>query len=200
MAGDTPITIVGNLVDDPVLRATTSGVAVANFRIASTPRSFDRALGVWKDGQTLFLTCNAWRGQAHNVAATCRKGTRVMVHGRLRQRSYTTAEGEKRTVWEVEADEVGASLRNASGTLVRNQPGGADAASGVASSEGSSEANPWRDRISRRGEQQPSPAPPTEPSKAPAKPPSNVWAPPSFGETDPWGGYPPLEHGDDPPF
>ncbi|MCW2881836.1 MAG: single-stranded DNA-binding protein [Sphaerisporangium sp.] len=112
-AGDTTITIVGNLVDDPELRFTPSGQAVARFRIASTPRFMDKQTNEWKDGEALFLTCNVWRQAAENVAESLQRGMRVIVQGRLRQRSYETKEGEKRTVYEVEADEVGPSLRNA---------------------------------------------------------------------------------------
>jgi single-strand DNA-binding protein len=119
MAGDTQITIAGNLVDDPELRFTPSGQPVAKFRIASTPRFRDNQSGEWKDGDTLFLTVNVWRQQAENVAESLTRGSRVIVQGRLRQRSYETKEGEKRTVYEVEADEVGASLRNASAKVTR---------------------------------------------------------------------------------
>ena len=112
-AGDTQITLVGNLVDDPELRFTPSGQAVAKFRVASTPRYMDRQTNEWKDGESLFLTCNVWRQAAENVAESLQRGMRVIVQGRLRQRSYETREGEKRTVYEVEVDEVGPSLRNA---------------------------------------------------------------------------------------
>jgi single-strand DNA-binding protein len=113
-AGDTQITIVGNLVDDPELRFTPAGQPVAKFRIASTPRFMDRTTNEWKDGDSLFLTCNVWRQVAENVAESLQRGMRVIVFGRLRQRSYETKEGEKRTVYEIEVDEVGPSLRNAS--------------------------------------------------------------------------------------
>ena len=112
-AGDTVITLVGNLVDDPELRFTPTGQAVARFRIASTPRYMDRQTNEWKDGEALFLTCNVWRQAAENAAESLQRGMRVIVQGRLRQRSYETKEGEKRTVYEVEVDEVGPSLRNA---------------------------------------------------------------------------------------
>jgi single-strand DNA-binding protein len=123
-AGDTQITIVGNLVDDPQLRYTPTGNAVANFRVASTPRFMDRATNEWKDGDSLFLTCNVWRQPAENVAESLQRGMRVIVSGRLRQRSYETKEGEKRTVYEVEVDEVGPSLRNASAKVTRSQRSG----------------------------------------------------------------------------
>ena len=113
-AGDTQITIAGNLVDDPELRFTPAGQPVARFRVASTPRFRDNSTGEWKDGDSLFLTCNVWRQAAENVAESLQRGMRVIVSGRLRQRSYETKEGEKRTVYEVEVDDVGPSLRNAS--------------------------------------------------------------------------------------
>ena len=119
MAGETTITVIGNLVDDPELRFTPSGAAVAKFRIASTPRSFDRQTNEWKDGESLFLTVNIWRQAAENVAESLQRGMRVIVSGRLRQRSYETKEGEKRTVYEIEADEVGPSLRNATAKVTR---------------------------------------------------------------------------------
>jgi single-strand DNA-binding protein len=123
-AGDTVITLVGNLVDDPQLRFTPSGAAVANFRIASTPRFLDKATNEWKDGESLFLSCNVWRQAAENVAESLQRGMRVIVQGRLKQRSYETKEGEKRTVYEVEVDEVGPSLRNATAKVVKTQRGG----------------------------------------------------------------------------
>ncbi len=119
-AGDTQITVIGNLVDDPQLRYTPTGQAVANFRVASTPRYMDRQTNEWKDGDSLFLSCNVWRQAAENVAESLQRGMRVIVSGRLRQRSYETKEGEKRTVYEVEVDEVGPSLRNASAKVVRS--------------------------------------------------------------------------------
>ena len=118
-AGDTQITIAGNLVEDPELRFTPAGQAVARFRVASTPRFRDNATGEWKDGDSLFLTCNVWRQAAENAAESLTRGMRVIVAGRLRQRSYETKEGEKRTVYEVEVDDVGPSLRNASAKVNR---------------------------------------------------------------------------------
>ena len=124
-AGDTQITIAGNLVDDPELRYTPTGQAVAKFRVASTPRFRDQQSGEWKDGDSLFLTCNVWRQAAENVAESLQRGMRVIVNGRLRQRSYETREGEKRTVYEVEVDDVGPSLRNASAKVTKsNRSGG----------------------------------------------------------------------------
>src|ERR1700689_4036053 len=125
-AGDPPITVVGNLVADPELRFTASGQPVATFRVASTPRVMDRTTNEWKDGDSLFLTCNVWRQAAENVAESLQRGMRVIVTGRLKQRSYETKEGEKRTVFEVEVDDVGPSLRNASAKVARaNRTGGA---------------------------------------------------------------------------
>lgn len=121
MAGETTITVVGNLTNDPELRFTPSGSAVANFTIASTPRTFDRASNDWKDGETLFLRASVWREAAENVAESLTKGTRVVVQGRLKSRSYETKEGEKRTVMELEVDEIGPSLRYASAKVTRTQ-------------------------------------------------------------------------------
>lgn len=123
-AGDTVITLVGNLVDDPELRFTSTGQAVAKFRLASTPRFRDNQTGEWKDGEALFLTCNIWRQAAENVAESLQRGMRVVVQGRLRQRSYQTREGENRTVYEVEADEVGPSLRYASAKVTKTSRSG----------------------------------------------------------------------------
>ena len=119
--GDTTITMIGNLVDDPELRFTPSGAAVAKFRVASTPRYLDKTTNEWKDGESLFLQCQIWRQAAENVAESLTKGMRVILSGRLKQRSYETKEGEKRTVFEVEVDEVGPSLRNATAKVTRTQ-------------------------------------------------------------------------------
>ena len=116
---ETSLTVTGNLVDDPELRFTPSGVPVARFRIASTPRFRDNATGEWKDGDTLFLTCQVWRQAAENVAESLQKGMRAIVTGRLQQRSYETKEGEKRTVYELQADEAGPSLRNATAKVIK---------------------------------------------------------------------------------
>ncbi|MFE5737524.1 single-stranded DNA-binding protein [Streptomyces celluloflavus] len=119
MAGETVITVVGNLVDDPELRFTPSGAAVAKFRVASTPRTFDRQTNEWKDGESLFLTCSVWRQAAENVAESLTRGTRVVVQGRLKQRSYEDREGVKRTVYELDVEEVGASLKNATAKITK---------------------------------------------------------------------------------
>ncbi len=148
-AGDTQITVVGNLVDDPELRFTQAGQPVARFRVASTPRFRDNTSGEWKDGDSLFLTCNVWRQAAENVAESLQRGMRVIVSGRLRQRSYETKEGEKRTVYEIEVDDVGPSLRNASAKVNRASRSGGQGGSGYggggqASSGGSrADADPW---------------------------------------------------------
>ena len=117
---ETPITLIGNLVDDPTLRFTPAGAAVANFRVASTPRVFNKDTNQWEDGEALFLTCNVWRQAAENVAESLTKGMRVIVNGRLKQRSYQTKEGENRTVFEIEIDDVGPSLAFASAQVTRN--------------------------------------------------------------------------------
>ena len=137
-AGDTAITLVGNLVDDPELRFTPSGAAVAKFRIASTPRFLDKQTNEWKDGESLFLSCNVWRQAAENVAESLQRGMRVIVSGRLKQRSYETKEGEKRTVYEVEVDEVGPSLKNATAKVNKTQRGG-----GAGGFGGGGDNDPW---------------------------------------------------------
>jgi single-strand DNA-binding protein len=161
-AGDTQITIAGNLVDDPELRFTPAGQPVARFRVASTPRFLDKGTNEWKDGDSLFLTCNVWRQAAENVAESLTRGMRVIVSGRLRQRSYETKEGEKRTVYEVEVDEVGPSLRNASAKVSKvarsgsgdggygggqrgsgGSGGSMGRSSGGQGSSGGGEADPW---------------------------------------------------------
>ncbi|MFD4529420.1 single-stranded DNA-binding protein [Streptomyces sp. NPDC058470] len=119
MAGETVITVVGNLVDDPELRFTPSGAAVAKFRVASTPRTFDRQTNEWKDGESLFLTCSVWRQAAENVAESLQRGMRVIVQGRLKQRSYEDREGVKRTVYELDVEEVGASLKSATAKVTK---------------------------------------------------------------------------------
>ncbi len=124
MAGDTVITVIGNLTADPELRFTPSGAAVANFTIASTPRAFDRQSNEWKDQETLFLRCSVWREAAENVAESLTKGTRVIVQGRLKARSYETKEGERRTSQELEVDEIGPSMRYATAKINRNSRGG----------------------------------------------------------------------------
>jgi single-strand DNA-binding protein len=130
MAGDTTITVVGNLTADPELRFTSSGAAVASFTVASTPRTFDKASGEWKDGEALFMRCSIWRQAAENVAESLTRGARVVVTGRLKQRSYDTREGEKRTVIELEVDEVGPSLRYATAKVNRVSRGSGEGGGG----------------------------------------------------------------------
>jgi single-strand DNA-binding protein len=163
-AGDTQLTVVGNLVDDPQLRFTPAGQPVATFRIASTPRFLDKTTNEWKDGDSLFLSCNVWRQAAENVAESLQRGMRVIVSGRLKQRSYETKEGEKRTVYEIEVDDVGPSLRNASAKVNKvarsggngggynsggggggggGYNGGGQGGGGGRSSGGGQEADPW---------------------------------------------------------
>src|SRR5690242_21394983 len=136
MAGDTIITVIGNITGDPELRFTPSGAAVANFTVASTPRQFDRQSNEWKDGETLFMRCSVWRDAAENVAESCQRGMRVIVSGRLKSRSYETKEGEKRTVVEMEVDEVGPSLRYATAKVNRTQRGGGSGGFGGSGSGG----------------------------------------------------------------
>lgn len=146
-AGDVTITVVGNLVADPELRFTPSGAAVANFRVASTPRVLDKATNEWKDGESLFITCNVWRQYAENVAESLTKGMRVIVTGRLKQRSYETREGEKRTVVEMDVDDVGPALKSATAKVNRVQRdggGGFGGGSGGGSSAASASSDdPW---------------------------------------------------------
>jgi len=137
VSGETVITIVGNLVDDPELRFTPAGAAVAKFRVASTPRVFNRETSEWKDGESLFLTCSVWRQAAENVAESLARGVRVIVQGRLKQRSYEDREQVKRTVYEIDVDEVGVSLARATAKVEKNPAGGGQrAASGPA-------GDPW---------------------------------------------------------
>ena len=145
MAGETVITVVGNLVDDPELRFTPSGAAVANFRIASTPRTFDRQTNEWKDGEALFLSCSVWRQAAENVAESLQRGMRVVVQGRLKSRTYETREGEKRTVFEIEVEEVGPSLKYATAKVTRVQRSGGGGGYGGAPQGGGQQAgnDPW---------------------------------------------------------
>src|SRR5437762_4960941 len=144
MAGDTTITVIGNLTDDPELRFTPSGAAVARFRVASTPRTLDKQSGEWKDGEPLFLSCQVWRQAAENVAESLQRGARVVVQGRLRQRSYETREGEKRTVYELEVDEIGPSLRYATAKVQKmSRSGGGGGGGGFGGGGGAGSDDPW---------------------------------------------------------
>ncbi|WP_434995332.1 single-stranded DNA-binding protein [Arthrobacter sp. Ld5] len=193
MAGETVITVVGNLTNDPELRFTPSGSAVANFTIASTPRTFDRQTNDWKDGETLFLRASVWREAAENVAETLTKGTRVVAQGRLKSRSYDTKEGEKRTVMELEVDEIGPSLRYASAKVTRTQRSGGGNSGGFGNSGnsgggfggnsgGSNSGSGW-------GGGQQSQQPADDPWGAPS-------GAPSGGNSQGWGNGPDSE----PPF
>jgi single-strand DNA-binding protein len=141
MAGETTITVIGNLTNDPELRFTPNGAAVAKFSVASTPRMLDRQTGEWKDGEPLFLNCSVWRQVAENVAESLQRGARVIVSGRLRQRSYETREGEKRTVIELEVDEIGPSLRYATAKVQKMSRSGGASGGGFGASNGSSSGN-----------------------------------------------------------
>ncbi|TDD98230.1 single-stranded DNA-binding protein [Jiangella asiatica] len=144
MAGETVITVVGNLTDDPELRFTPSGAAVANFRVASTPRTFNRQTSTWEDGDPLFLSCSVWRQAAENAAESLQRGMRVVVTGRLKQRSYETREGEKRTVVELDVDEIGPSLRYATAKVTRTQrSGGGGGSFGGGAPQGGGGNDPW---------------------------------------------------------
>ncbi len=143
MAGETTITIVGNLTADPELRFTPSGAAVANFTVASTPRMFDRQANEWKDGETLFMRCSIWRDAAENIAESLHRGTRVIVTGRLKSRSYETKEGEKRTVVELDVDEVGPSLRYASAKVTKAERGSGSGGGFGGQGGGQQAADPW---------------------------------------------------------
>jgi single-strand DNA-binding protein len=163
MAGDTVITIIGNLTSEPELRWTPSGAAVANFTIASTPRTLDRQTQEWKDGEPLFLRCSVWRQAAENVAESLTRGSRVMAQGRLRQRSFETKEGENRTVVELEVDEIGPSLRYATATVTRvsrsgdggGAPGGRAGGDDALVRTGGGSPDPWGAPAGGTGEEPP---------------------------------------------
>jgi len=141
MAGETNITVVGNLTSDPELRFTPSGAAVANFTVASTPRTFDRQSNEWRDGEAMFLNCSVWRQAAENAAESLQRGMRVIVSGRLKARSYETREGEKRTVFEIDVDEVGPSVKYATAKVTKTSRSGGGQGGGT--SYGSGGADPW---------------------------------------------------------
>ncbi len=143
MAGETPITIVGNLTNDPELRFTPSGAAVASFTVASTPRFLDKATNEWKDGDALFLRCSLWRQAAENAAESLQRGARVIVTGRLKQRSFETKEGEKRTVVEVDVDEIGPSLKYATAKVNKTSRGGGSGGGGGGGGFGGGADDPW---------------------------------------------------------
>ena len=168
MAGETIITVVGNLTSDPELRYTQNGLAVANFTIASTPRSFDRASNDWKDGEALFLRASVWREFAEHVAGSLTKGSRVIATGRLKQRSYETKEGEKRTSIELEVDEIGPSLRYATAQVTRAASSRDGGNGGGGASRGAVADEPWA-------------------ASAPAAPAGDVWnTPGSYSDETPF--------------
>ncbi|MFM9672741.1 single-stranded DNA-binding protein [Streptomyces galilaeus] len=150
MSGETVITVVGNLVDDPELRFTPAGVAVAKFRVASTPRVYDKPTSEWKDGDALFLTCSVWRQAAENVAESLARGMRVIVQGRLKQRSYEDGQGVKRTVYELDVDEVGPTLARATAKVTKNPAGGGNRQQGTPQP-----GDPWAGAKPANGQQQP---------------------------------------------
>jgi single-strand DNA-binding protein len=184
MAGETVITVVGNLTDDPELRFTPSGAAVANFTVASTPRTLNKQTNEWEDGEAMFLRCSIWRQAAENVAESLQRGMRVVVQGRLKQRSYETREGEKRTVYELEVEEVGPSLKFATAKVARAQRSGGGGGYGGGSGGGggysgggqsSGQSDPWATSAPQGGGQ-----------GAPAAAPQNdPWAAPGAGNDEP---------------
>ena len=172
MAGDTTITLIGNLTDDPELRFTPSGAAVANFTVASTPSTFNRQTNAWEDGETLFLRCSIWRQAAENVAESLTRGTRVVVSGRLKSRSYETREGEKRTVFELDVDEIGPSLRYATAKVTKAARSSSSGGYGGGAQPAAND--PWA-------------SPAASPSSAPSQsaPANDPWAAPGVGSDEP---------------
>jgi single-strand DNA-binding protein len=196
MAGETVITIVGNLVDDPELRFTPSGAAVANFRIASTPRTFDKQSNEWKDGEALFLSCSVWRQAAENVAESLTKGMRVVVQGRLKQRSYETREGEKRTVVELEVEEVGPSLKYATAKVARASRGGGGGSYSGGSAGSAGGADPWAASPAQGSGQQAAPAQGNQGNWGGQQGSQQQAAPQGGQAQDPWN----TPGSDEPPF
>ncbi len=189
MAGETPITVVGNLTADPELRFTPSGAAVANFTVASTPRTFDRQTNEWKDGEALFLNCSVWRQAAENAAESLQRGMRVVVTGRLKARSYETREGEKRTVFEIDVDEIGPSLRYATAKVTKVSRGGGGGAGGFGGGGGGAGGGGY----SAGGED------PWAAAAAPAGGGAGQSGQ-SRGSSDPWAAGTPAGSTDEPPF
>ena len=194
MAGDTVITIIGNLTADPELRFTPSGAAVANFTVASTPRQFDRTSNDWKDGETLFMRCSVWRDAAENVAESLQRGARVLVSGRLKSRSFETKEGEKRTVIELDVDEVGPSLKYATAKVNRTQRGtggGSFNGGGQSGGQGGGSAGGPTGGVSGQG------APAVDPWATPAPATGNPGGAQPASPQGGWGNGPSY---DEPPF
>lgn len=173
MAGETTLTVIGNLTDDPELRFTPSGAAVANFTVASTPRTFNKQTNAWDDGETLFLRCSIWRQAAENVAESLTRGTRVIASGRLKARSYETREGEKRTVMELEVDEIGPSLTWATAKVTRASRSGGGAGGGFGGGGGQQAAAPANDPWA------------TPAQSAPAAASNDPWATPAASSDEP---------------
>jgi len=170
MAGETILTVIGNITDDPDLRFTPSGAAVANFTVASTPRIYDKQTNEWKDGDALFLRCSIWRQAAENVAESLQRGSRVVVSGRLKQRSYETREGEKRTVVELDVEEIGASLKYATAKITKTtRSGGGGGGGGGGDTSGQAGNDPWA----------------SQPSGSQSSSGNDPWAAPSGGTDDP---------------
>ncbi|MEU9855120.1 single-stranded DNA-binding protein [Streptomyces sp. NPDC047974] len=197
MAGETVITVVGNLVDDPELRFTPSGAAVAKFRVASTPRTFDRQTNEWKDGESLFLTCSVWRQAAENVAESLQRGMRVVVQGRLKQRSYEDNQGVKRTVFELDVEEVGPSLRNATAKVTKTTGrGGQGGGGGFGGGGGQQGGGGWGGN-SGGGQQQGGGAPSDDPWASGG---SSGGGQQAGGGGGGWGGNSGGGYSDEPPF
>ncbi|GGR60500.1 single-stranded DNA-binding protein [Streptomyces roseolus] len=195
MAGETVITVVGNLVDDPELRFTPSGAAVAKFRVASTPRTFDRQTNEWKDGESLFLTCSVWRQAAENVAESLQRGMRVVVQGRLKQRSYEDNQGVKRTVFELDVEEVGPSLRNATAKVTKTTGRGGQGGGGGFGGGGQQGGGGWGGN-SGGGQQQGGGAPSDDPWASGGSSSGGQQA----GGGGGWGGNSGGGYSDEPPF
>lgn len=194
MAGDTVITIIGNITGDPELRFTPSGAAVANFTVASTPRQFDRTSNEWKDGETLFMRCSVWRDAAENVAESLQRGTRVLVSGRLKSRSYETKEGEKRTVIELDVDEVGPSLKYATAKVNRTQRGNGGGGNFNSGGQGSQGGGSTGGNTGGSGGQG---APAVDPWATGSPAPANTGGGQPAGQQGGWGNGPSY---DEPPF
>ena len=185
MAGETVITVVGNLIDDPELRFTPSGAAVANFTVASTPRTLNRQTNEWKDGEALFLSCSIWRQAAENVAESLQKGARVIVQGRLKARTWETREGEKRTSFEVDVDEIGPSLKWATAKVTRAQRSGGGGGYGGGAPQGGGQSggqqsDPWATSGPQGGG-----APQSRPRPVRRAPQNDPWAAPGAGNDEP---------------
>ena len=186
MAGETVITVVGNLVDDPELRFTPSGAAVANFRIASTPRTFDKQTNEWKDGDALFLSCSVWRQAAENVAESLQRGMRVVVQGRLKARTYETREGEKRTVFEIEVEEVGPSLKYATAKVTRTtRQGGGGGYSGGGQGGGQGGGGGYSGGAAAGGGDDPWATPAPQGGGGGGAPANDPWGAPGVGSDEP---------------